>query len=140
MEIKSELFNMGMQMSTELWSLIYMGVFLLALGLLPLIAKFIQNGLGKIITRKDLPALEGWGDRAERSVRNLYESLPLFTILALIVHFQNYSNETTAMGAIVFCVSRTLHPATYIFNLYPLRTLTYVTAIVGMGMMGSVFF
>ncbi|MCJ8313626.1 MAG: MAPEG family protein [Saccharospirillaceae bacterium] len=127
-------------MSPEIYALLYMGVILMVLGLAPFLAKLIQNDFLSFYKHRELVKIEGWGVRAEKSVKNLYESLPLFIVLALIIQFQEINTVITAIGVLVFCVSRTLHPIAYILNIPPVRTLSYVGGIVGMVLMSTVFF
>ena len=119
-------------LSPEIYALLYMGVLLMVLGLAPFLAKFIQNDFLSFYKYRELSKIEGWGVRAEKSVKNLYESLPLFIVLALIIQLQDFNTATTAIGVLVFCVFRTLHPIAYILNIPPVRTLSYVGGIVGM--------
>jgi len=116
-----------------------MGVFLVVLGLAPFLAKLLSTDFLTFYKKRESIRLEGWGTRAEKSVSNLYESLPLFMILAVIIHMQGLSTDTTALGAIIFCVSRTVHPIAYILNIPPVRTLGYAGGLVGMVMMGLAF-
>jgi uncharacterized MAPEG superfamily protein len=117
-----------------------MGVFLLALGYVPSVAKYRAFGVARMKNRDGLPPLTGWGARAERAQANLFENLPLFAILVIAAHLSHALNFITALGAILFAVGRTLHPLFYIAGLQPLRTTAYGVAIAGMVLILSQLF
>src|SRR5262245_26244123 len=119
-------------MTLELWLLVYSGVLLLALGYVPAIAKYRTFGTERMKNRDGLPALTGWGARAERAQANLFENLPLFAILVIAAHLSGSLNGITALGAVLFAAGRTLHPVLYIAGLQPLRTASYALGIAGM--------
>jgi len=125
-------------MTTELWILVFVGMLAFLLAILSGLAKVINFNLLTMenYPRDDLPALSGWGGRAERSLQNLFESLPLFTILILAAHVTGANNDMTLFGAELFFVGRVLHPVFYIFGPYGLRTLAWAVATTGMVMIG----
>ena len=125
-------------MTLELWILVAMGVFLIVLGLMPGIAKLQEFKLLQTgnYQRDDLPPLSGWGARAERALYNLYESLPLFTILILAAHLTNANNDMTALGAELFLLGRILHPVFYIFGPGLMRSVAWAIATSGMVLVG----
>ena len=123
-------------MTTDLWLLVYMGVLLVVLGLVVGAAKWRSYDISQLGNRDNLPPLQGWGARAERAVSNLFESLPLFTILVLVAHVSGSANDMTALGAAIFAGARTLHPVFYITGLHPLRSLAWFVAIGGLVLIG----
>jgi len=132
--------ELSLVLSTELIGLIYMGVLLLVSGLAPFLAKLLQNDFVSFYKYRESIQIEGWGIRAEKAVKNLYESLPLFMALAIVIHIQGLNSETTTTGVLIFCVSRTIYPVSYIANVPSIRTLSYFGGLIGMIIMGSSFF
>ena len=127
------------RMTLELWLLVYMDAFLLALGYVPSIAKCRAFG-ARMRNRDGLPPLTGWGAQAERAQANLFENLLLFAILVIAAHLSGALNGITAFGAILFAAGRTLHPAFYIAGLQPLRITAYGVAVAGMVLLLSQLF
>lgn len=110
-----------------------MGFFTMVLGYLLGIAKVrTLNILGdRNFSRDNLSELTGWGARLERSLSNLFESLPAFTIVVLVAHVTHVSNGMSELGAQLFVGSRILHPIFYITGLFPLRSLSYLVGTTG---------
>lgn len=123
-------------MTIELWLLIYVSGLALVLGFACGSAKFAANGAKSAYQRLHVPPLEGWAARAERAQFNLYESLPLFGALVLIIHVTQSGNSNTEMAAMIFAGARTIHPLGYIFNLFAIRSLAFGVGLAGLIWMG----
>lgn len=125
-------------MTMELWMLIVAGILLILQGLSCGIAKNKQFNLlsSENFQRDNIGQLSGWGGRAERSVYNYVEYLPLFMILVLAAHLTGANNQWTALGAQLFVAGRVLHPVFYIFGPGPVRSLAWLLAVVGLVMIG----
>lgn len=126
-------------MTLELWSLVFMGFFHMALAYLPAIAKIKAFNViaEKNFSRDGLPQLTGKGARAERALANLMESLPTFVIVILVAHVTGSNNEWTQWGALMFVTARVLHPAFYILGFAHLRSISYLTAAAGIIMIAA---
>ncbi|GAA5189273.1 MAPEG family protein [Ferrimonas gelatinilytica] len=71
----------------------------------------------------------GLSDRAHRisaSQRNAWEALGFFVACVLAAHMRDASLEALASAALLFLLTRILHPLFYIGDLPPARSLTVV--------------
>lgn len=91
----------------------------------------MEWGLGN---RDTVPETAAWVGRAERARLNMYENLPLFTILVVVAHLAGVHNGLTVAGATLFLVCRVLHGVLYIAGVTNLRTAVYWGSLIGMGM------
>ena len=73
-----------------------------------------------------------WASRAKLAHVNLIENLPLFAILIIIITFQDYNNQQTETGSIIFFYSRILHYFIYVFGVPYFRTLFFVASWIGL--------
>jgi uncharacterized MAPEG superfamily protein len=82
--------------------------------------------------RENLPAIEGWGGRAQRAHRNMLENLVLFAALVLVAQLAGKLNATTALGAQLFFWGRLGYAAVYLIGIPWLRTGVWLVSIVGL--------
>jgi uncharacterized MAPEG superfamily protein len=75
------------------------------------------------------------GGRATRALANMHEALPVFLALALMNMIAVPGASIAVTGAWVFLVARTLYVCIYMAGVPVLRTLVWVGALVGIGMM-----
>ena len=76
----------------------------MALGYIPGLARVKENNLiaTKNFNRDNLKPLTGKGARAQRAIDNLYESLPAFVIVVLLVHItDSYNDIDTTRGTFI---------------------------------------
>lgn len=73
--------------------------------------------------------------RAVRASNNLKETLPWAIAFLILVQVTNTANETSASGAWIYLVSRTLYLPTYLLGIPWLRTLFWYASMVGIVMM-----
>ena len=73
-----------------------------------------------------------WASRAKLAHVNLIENLPLFAILIIIITFQDYNNQLTETGSIIFFYSRIFHYFIYVFGVPYFRTLFFVASWIGL--------
>ena len=73
-----------------------------------------------------------WATRAKLAHVNLIENLPLFAILIIVITFQDYNNQQTETGSIIFFYSRILHYFIYVFGVPYFRTLFFVASWIGL--------
>jgi uncharacterized MAPEG superfamily protein len=75
---------------------------------------------------------KGWVGRAQRTNRNLAESLLPFAALVLAAHAAGVSNATTVMGAQLFFYARVAYAVVYIAGIPWLRTVVWTAGFVGL--------
>lgn len=124
-------------MTFELWTLITIGFYLMALGYIPGIIKIKENNViaQRNFNRDNLKPASGKGARAQRALDNLFENIPAFSIVILLVHITDAYNDMTHLGAWLFLVARILHPIFYIFGRPFLRSGSYMLGLVGVVML-----
>jgi uncharacterized MAPEG superfamily protein len=76
--------------------------------------------------------LPEWGRRAKRCHLNLVENLVPFAILVLAAHVLGATNETTALGAMIFFWSRVAMIAGHTFAVPFVRSLAWFASLGGM--------
>lgn len=120
-------------MTFELWALVSIVFYLMALSYIPGIAKIQANDVIKQrnFNRDDMAQLTGKGARAQRALDNLYENIPAFTVLTLLVHITDAYNQMTFIAAAMFLTARILHPIFYIFGRPFLRSSSYMVGLIG---------
>lgn len=80
-----------------------------------------------------------WAVRMRNAHRNLTENLIPFAGLVLVAHTAGLTNETTALGALIFFWARVAHAIVYTAGVPIARTLTFAAGLVGCAMIASVF-
>jgi len=106
----------------------------------PAIVRFSQIGLNRYVgSRDDLPSLPLAGQRAERALTNLKESLFLFLPLAILSIVQGH--ETAALaGAELFLGARVVYAVAYVFAVPWLRSIVWIVGFAGLVIMALPFF
>ncbi len=106
----------------------------------PAIVRFSQVGLNRYVgSRDDLPSLPQAGQRAERALSNLKESLFLFLPLAILTIVQGHEVEAL-VGAEVFLAARVIYVISYILAVPWLRSIVWVVGFIGLVMMALPLF
>ena len=101
--------------------------------MLAALAADIQNGMTwGLGNRETIPAVKGWGGRAQRAHVNMAESLLPFACLVLVAYSTGRVGELSALGAEIFVVSRIAYALFYIGGVKVLRSLAYFGGIAGM--------
>ncbi len=120
-------------LSMELTMLMWASILYVVQVMIGALAADIQNGLAwGLGNRENIPAVAGWGGRAQRAYVNMSESLLPFACLILIAHSLDRTGELSALGAQIFLVSRLAHALLYLAGIKVLRSLAYFGGIVGM--------
>jgi len=120
-------------MSTELNMLAYSAILALVLAFPSVIALVMAKGLPFAAGNRDEPfELPAWGERAQRTHRNMIENLPVFAALVLIAQVVGVSNEATELGAILFFWGRIAHAVTYLAGIPYLRTAAFGVSFAGL--------
>lgn len=106
----------------------------------PAIMRFSQIGLNRYVgSRDDLPSLPLAGQRAERALTNLQESLFLFLPLAILV-IMNGNEVDALVGAEIFFAARIVYVISYILAVPWLRSIVWVIGFVGLILMALPLF
>jgi uncharacterized MAPEG superfamily protein len=124
-------------MSVELLMLVYSAVLFLVIILLQAGLGISQNGLmAQAGNRDNLAEPTVLRQRLQRLSANMQENLVLFAIVVLVASAAGVSNDTTAMGAVVFFYARVGHAIIYTFGWPVIRPLFYFAGVIGVGMIG----
>ena len=120
-------------MSFELTMLAWTLVLALVQVLLPALVRNREVGVRYNAGPRDGPApppgpLCG---RLMRAQANLFETLPVFAIAALIVHVTGRENALTHYGALVYFVARLIYVPLYAAGVPFVRSLVWGVSIVG---------
>lgn len=113
-------------MTTELWALT--GVVMLAMAQMGLATTFSKRQTGNkysIGPRDELIVLAGLAGRFDRALKNLNESLPLFTIVIMTAHVTEKNNDWTALAAQAFLLARIAYVAAYASGIPWVRTVVW---------------
>lgn len=86
--------------------------------------------------RDDVPEPSPLAARADRAAKNMLENLLLFGCLILAARFANARPDIVVLGASIFFVARVLYFPIYLAGIPHLRTLAWITSVVGMGIIG----
>jgi uncharacterized MAPEG superfamily protein len=95
----------------------------------------LQVGLPRLAGNRDgLTDCTGWVGRAQRSHRNMLESLVLFAALVLIAVVSNKTNSNTLLGAQIFVWARLVYAPVYMAGIPWLRTLVWLVSMIGLAL------
>lgn len=126
-------------MTTELWMLLaatalYFVQIMAAAG-----PKILLKGMPWAISSREEEGMKmpAWSGRLDRAVENLKENLLLFAPVVLVVHAAGAANGTSALGAMIFVGARVAHFGCYAAGIPGLRTLSWLTGVIGTAMVAS---
>lgn len=117
-------------------TLVVLLVLLLALvqAFLPSLSKYRHNSPDTLLGPQDDISLGTRGERAQRALRNLHETLPIFLGLALLAIIHQV--ESGAMlGAWVYLVARVVYVPLYVFGVRILRSVAWNIGTLGLILM-----
>jgi uncharacterized MAPEG superfamily protein len=122
------MYESSMELTMLMWaSLLYVVQVLIAA-----LAADMQNGMAwGLGNREEIPAVKGWGGRAQRAYVNMAESLLPFACLVLIAYSLDRTGEMSALGAGIFLASRLAYAVLYIAGVKVLRSLAYFGGLAG---------
>ncbi|MEM1154725.1 MAG: MAPEG family protein [Pseudomonadota bacterium] len=121
-------------MSVELLMLLYSTLLFLVIILGQAVLGITQNGLmAQAGNRDNLAEPTLLRKRLQRLSANMQENLVLFAIVVLVAGVLGVSNESTAMGAMVFFYARVAHAIVYTFGWPVIRPLFYFAGLYGIG-------
>lgn len=128
-------------MSTELLMLATAGSFILLLTLIQGTRNILALGLVTAAgNQHDIAPWSGWNDRLNRAIRNQIEAMSIFAPILLCVEIANLNNETTAMGAQIFVITRVAHAVVYTAGVPWVRTTAWAIGVAGIVMVASPLF
>ena len=125
-------------MTTEIHMLAATGGLLLLLTIIQGTRNVFALGLPVAAgNQHDIAPWTGWNDRLNRAIRNLMEAIAIFVPIVIAVQVSGLNNETTAMGAQLFVVSRIAHAVVYTLGVPWMRTAAWFAGVVGIIMVAS---
>lgn len=118
-------------------------LFLVLLGLLlALVQSFIPaafkaraNDPAKISGPQDDLVWTPEGDRAQRALRNLHETLPIFLTLAVLAIVFRLDSGTVFWGALIYLIARVIYIPLFISGVSNFRSIAYLVSLLGLAMM-----
>jgi len=119
--------------SMELTMLMWASILYVVQVLIAAAAADMQNGVAwGLGNREQIPAVRGWGGRAQRAYVNMAESLLPFACLVLIAYSLGRTGDLSVLGAEIFLLSRLAYAVLYIGGVKILRSLAYFGGLAGM--------
>jgi uncharacterized MAPEG superfamily protein len=117
------------------WTLVLALVYILA----PAAAKTQQYGMKWNAGPRDadMPPLNPMAGRLTRAQANLFETLPLIIGAVLIAHVGGADPARTALGAEIYLGARIVYLPLYAFGVPYLRSLAWITCLVGLAIVLS---
>ena len=120
-------------MSIELKLLVWAAALAFVQCVIAVMGAYLQVGLPMLAgNREGMPAITGWGGRAERAHRNMLQSLVLFAILVLVADATKHLDPTTALGAQLFFWARLVYAGVYLAGLPWIRTGVWAVSVLGL--------
>ncbi len=125
-------------MSIEIQIVAAIGGLLLLLTLIQGTRNVLFLGLATAAgNQHDIAPWTGINDRLNRAIRNLIEAIAIFVPIAVAVQVLGLTNETTALGAQIFLVSRVIHAIVYVAGIPWVRTTAWTGGVVGIVMVAT---
>jgi uncharacterized MAPEG superfamily protein len=125
-------------MTPELKMLLWSTLLAFVQNLMPFIGNTYKNGiLWAMGNRDNSPPMSEWARRAFRARTNMLENLIVFAFLVIIAELAGITSPRTIMGAQLFFYARVVHAGCYLIGIPYLRSVAWVTSVVGMGLILS---
>ncbi|MBL94540.1 MAG: hypothetical protein CMF70_04465 [Magnetovibrio sp.] len=116
-------------MTIELEMLTWTAVLTLLIWIPYILARIMNIGLIETLTYKnDNAPVPAWAERAKKAHYNAIENLIPFTVLILVAHSMEVSNEATQSAAIAYFWLRVAHYVVYTASIPFGRTLMFAGA------------
>src|SRR5688572_32564302 len=110
--------------------------------LLPASCRYLFSGPGvaarltvALGSRDAQPAQTRMGERAQRALTDLFESLPVFLTLALLLVMRAPASELGLQGAWLFAIMRAVYVPAYLSGVFGVRSLVWAGGLAGLVMM-----
>ncbi len=117
-------------MSTALWCLLVVAVLPYVLSVVSGTLRFQQTeAFDNKHPRQQMTTLHGAAARALAAQQNAWESLGFFTAVVALAELAGADPARTASPALLFLVTRLLHPVLYLANLDVLRSLVFMVGL-----------
>lgn len=128
-------------MTVELWMLLGSTAILFILVMLQQLNIDLTVGAKYALSNRSEPIMKTpLGGRIDRAIMNLRENLALFIPVVLVLAVSEVSTGATRTGAVVVLVARIVHAVTYVLGIILVRSLSWFTGIIGIGIMLSALF
>jgi uncharacterized MAPEG superfamily protein len=125
-------------MPHDLQMLVWSALLAIVQMLIAVLAAIGQVGLPVLAGNRDnVPAITGWGARAQRAQLNMLESLAVFAIFVIVAQLTGRANATTALGATLFFWARVVYALVYIAGVPWVRTLVWAVSLAGILLVAS---
>lgn len=125
-------------LSIELTMLLWASILYIAQIQVAAVAADMQNGMAwGLGNRDDIPAVGGWGGRAQRAQVNMAENLLPFACLVLIAYSSGRVGDLSVLGAQIFLASRVAHALLYVAGVKVFRSLAWFGGVIGMGLIAA---
>ena len=92
----------------------------------------IRQALGP---RDAQPPLSPAGERAKRALNNMFEALPVFLTLAILIHIEKQNLDLARTGAAIFLGARIAYVPVYIAGISGLRSAIWSVSWIGLATM-----
>lgn len=121
-------------MTTDLVCLLALALWSIPLNHIPAFGRVAEAGVAWGAGNREKP-VEGppWIGRADRAQRNHHDNLATIAAVILIAQVTGQADEITANAAIAILICRIIHGLAYIAGIAPVRSLSYVGSIIGLG-------
>jgi len=121
-------------MTTDLICLLLLALWSIPLNHAPAIGRIATAGVEWGMGNRETPpeGLPAWVGRADRAQRNHHDNLAMIAVVILIAQVTGQADAATANSAIVILAARVAHGLFYIAGIGPLRSISYVVALVAM--------
>jgi len=95
----------------------------------------MQHGVEFAATgRDDEPAPNRWNQRAQKALRNLNETYPVFVVLA-VAAAMGHGNGLSLAGTWVYLGARLVYLPLYVLGIKYIRSLVWIVSAIGLIMM-----
>jgi len=123
---------MPIELTLLVWSTV---VFALYVGVQSTLYR-MQYGVKFAATARDNePPPNAQNARAERALRNLLETYPVFIALSVVAAIGTPGEALFAWGAVVYLIARVVYLPLYVFGVEMVRSLVWIVSAVGLLMM-----
>jgi uncharacterized MAPEG superfamily protein len=85
--------------------------------------------------RDKAPPLPLEGERAQRALKNMFEALPVFLTLALLIQIEGNATALAHAGAAIFLAARVAYVPLYMMGTFGLRTASWLAGWAGLLLM-----
>jgi uncharacterized MAPEG superfamily protein len=122
---------MTIELTLLIWST---GLFALYVGVQSILYR-LQHGVEFAVTGRDNEAPPNrWNSRAEKALRNLIETYPVFAVLAVAAALGR-GDDLSLWGSAIYLGTRVIYLPLYVFGTKYIRSLVWVISAIGLILM-----